>query len=141
MGFNGYLLKIGTGNSAFTITGECYIDYASYDATKEVQDLDAYRDATGALHRNALPHIPMKVNFQTRPGLDNEEMSTLLSGISSNYSNALERKATVTAFIPELNDYVTQEMYMAGPTLKIRKIDTAQNKVYYESCKITFIGY
>lgn len=137
MSYGGYLLKIGN----YEITGQRYIDYASYDVTREVQDLDSYRDATGVLHRNALSHVPVKINFQTLPGLNNDEMSTFLGNIANNYTNAMERRAIVTAFVPESNSYITQEMYMAGPTLKIRKIDQKENQVYYESCKITFIGY
>ena len=137
MAYSGYLLKVGN----YEITGQKYIQFSSYDVTKEVQDLDSYRDAEGVLHRNALSHIPIKINFETLPGLNNTEVATFLSNISSNYTNALERKALVTAFVPEINDYVTQEMYMTGPTLKIRKIDSKTNQVYYDSFKITFIGY
>ena len=137
MSYSGFLIKVGD----YEITGQRYVDFASYDATVEIQDLDSYRDANGVLHRNALSHVPVKVNFQTLPNLNNDEIGAFFSAISDNYTNALERKAIVTAFIPELNSYVTQDMYMAGPTLKIRKIDPQTNQVYYDSCKITFIGY
>ena len=137
MAYAGYLLKVGN----FEITGQRYINYSSYDVTLNVQDLDAYRDGNGLMHRNALSHVPAKINFQTLPGLTNDDVEDFLGSIADNYTNALERKAIVTAFIPEINQYVTQEMYMAGPTIKIRKIDTKTNKVYYESFKVTFIGY
>lgn len=135
MAYDGYLLKVGS----YTITGERYMNYASYEVTREVQDLDSYRDANGVLHRNALDHIPIKVTFETLPGLTNSEMAEFLGNISSNYSIKKERKALVSAYVPEVDEYVTQDMYMAGPALKIRKID--KGVIKYESCKITFIGY
>ena len=137
MAYLGYLLKVGT----YEITGEKFINYESYDVTREIQDLDAHRDATGKLHRNVLPNIPIKINFETRPGLNNDEVAEFLGNISSNYTNALERKAVVRAFVPELNDYIEQDMYMAGPTLKIKRIDANTNQVFYNSFKVTFIGY
>ena len=136
MSYGGYLLKVGS----YTIDGTKYINYASYKATKNIQDLDSYRDASGVLHRTALSHAPIKIEFETREGLTNDELGTFMSNIRSNYTNAAERCASVTAFIPELNDYVTQDCYMPDPQFTIRKIDT-NNVVTYEKTRIAFIGY
>lgn len=137
MAFNGYLLKIGD----FKITGVGLIKYESYDVTREVQDMDSYRDAVGVLHRNALGHVPIKVNMETLDNLTNVEVNELFTNIARNYTNALERKANVEVYVPETDEYITQEMYIAGPTLKIRSIDLEDNLIHYTSFKLTLIGY
>lgn len=136
MGFSGYLLKVGN----YEIDGYKYINYADYNVTWNSQDLDSYRDANGVLHRNALSHRVAKVEFELREGLTNDEVATFMSNISSNYTNAVERKASVKVFVPELNDYVTQDMYMSDPQFKIRRIDR-NNVIRYEKTRIAFIGY
>ena len=68
-------------------------------------------------------------------------MATFMGNIRSNYTIPLERKAMVSAYVPEINDYVTQEMYMSDPQFKIKRIDDATDTVYYEPVRIAFIGY
>ena len=135
MAFNGYLLQVGS----YQITGENYINEKSYKATLNIQDLDSYRDANGVLHRNALDHVPLKVEIQTRPGLNNFEWASFMGAIRDNFTVAKERKCILTAFIPEINDYVTQEVYMPDPEVTIKTID--RNIVKYESIRLAFIGY
>lgn len=137
MAFDGTLLTVGS----YAITGERYIEYGKYNATINIQDLDSYRDANGVLHRNALEHAPVKVEIETRDNLTNEELGTFMSSIRSNYITVGERKANVRAFVPEINDYITQEMYMPDPQFKIKRIDPNTNTVYYESTRLAFIGY
>lgn len=137
MAFDGTLLTVGS----YAITGERYIEYGKYNATINIQDLDSYRDANGVLHRNALEHAPVKVEIETRDNLTNEELGTFMSSIRSNYTTAGERKANVRAFVPEINDYITQEMYMPDPQFKIKRIDPNTNTIYYESTRLAFIGY
>ena len=136
MAYGGYLLKVGS----YEIDGTNYINYDSYSVTRNVQDLDSYRDAMGVLHRNALEHAPIKIELETRDGLTNDEVGEFMGSIRANFTNAAERKSTVTMFVPELNDYVTQEMYMPDPQFKIKKIDV-NNVVRYSKTRIAFIGY
>ena len=131
--YSGYLLRIG--NDTFPMK---YISEKTYTAYASVQDLDSYRDANGVLHREALSHVPIKVEFETKP-LDNVEYAEIMQMISKNYINELERKVSVTVFIPEKNDYVTQEAYMAEPQPKISVI--YGNKIQYEKLRMAFIGY
>lgn len=137
MAFDGTLLTVGS----YAITGQKYIDYGKYNATINVQDLDSYRDANGVLHRNALDHAPVKIEFETKENLTNEDIGTFMGSIRSNFSVEKERKASVRAFVPEINDYITQEMYMPDPQFKIKRIDPKTNTIYYESTRIAFIGY
>lgn len=141
MAYSGYLMQIGTGEGAFVITGSKYIQFATYEVVRKVQDLDPYRDANGVLHRNALPNIPLTVKFSLMPSLSNTKLSEFLSGIQDNYINELERKVLATVYVPEIDDYITQNMYMAEPVLKIQRIDANTNTLYYEATEIKFVGY
>lgn len=135
MAFGGYLLKVGN----YEIDGTNYIQEKSYKATRNIQDLESYRDANGVLHRNALEHVPLKIEINTRENLTNEELGTFLGNIRSQFTITAERKCVVTAFIPELNDYVTQEMYMPDPDITIKIIK--DGVVKYDSVRLAWIGY
>lgn len=136
MAFEGYLLKVGD----YEIDGTNYIGWDSYNCTKNIQDIDSYRDANGVLHRTALEHYAIKVEFETRDNLSNSDIATFFGNISANYIVPLERKATVTAYVPEIDDYVTQDMYMSDPQFKIRRIES-DNTLFYEKVRVAFIGY
>lgn len=131
MAYNGTLITVG----AYVIP---FIQAGTYTATRLVQDLDSYRDANGRLHRDALEHVPIKVEFETIP-LNNTKLKQLMDGISSNYSIPIERKANVSVYVPEIDGYVTQEMYMVQPQPKIKII--RKTSIQYEPLKLTFIGY
>ena len=137
MAFAGYLLKVGD----YEIDGTYYINWAKYNVTRNIQDLDSYRDANGVLHRNALDHVPLKVEFETRENLTNTDVANFFGAIRANYTLASERKAMVTAYVPELDDYITQEMYMADPQFKMKRIEDSTNTIKYESIRVAFIGY
>lgn len=137
MAFAGYLLKVGN----FEIDGTYYINWDKYNVTRLIQDLDSYRDANGVLHRNALDHVPIKVEFETRENLTNTDVGYFFGQIQANYTLPAERKAMVTAYVPELDTYITQEMYMADPQIKIKRIEDSTNTIKYESIRVAFIGY
>ena len=137
MAFAGYLLRVGS----YEIDGTKFINWDKYNVTRKIQDLDSYRDASGVLHRNALDHVPLKVEFETRTNLTNAEMAEFFGNINSNYTVAKERKANVTLYVPELDDYITQEMYMSDPQFKIKRIEPNTNVIHYESVRVAFIGY
>ena len=134
MAFEGYLLKVG----AYEIPME-FIAAKTYDVTRNVMELKAYRDANGTLHRNTVSHVPIKINFKTPARLSNQDIEAVLSNIRANYKSALERKASITCYVPEIDDYIKQDMYMPDITMPISEIDGTT--VYYEAIKITFIGY
>lgn len=137
MSFNGTLLTVGD----YDIDGTYYINYKSYSVTHQIQDLDSFRNANGVLVRNALDHVPIKIEFETRENLTNIDMGEFWGNIRSNFNVPKERKATVTAYVPELDDYVTQDMYIPDPQFKIKRITPDTNIIYYESIRIAFIGY
>ena len=135
MSYSGFLIKVGN----YTISTKKYIKAESYSITRNVQDLDSYRDANGLLHRNALEHAPLKCEFETVPLLNADEMGDLMAGIRANFTSEAERKASVTLFVPELNDYVTQDMYMPDPQFKL--YGNYNNTIQYQSVRMAFIGY
>ena len=137
MAFAGYLIKVGN----YEIDGTYYINWDNYNVTRQIQDLDSYRDANGVLHRNALDHVPIKVEFETRENLTNSDIATFFGNIRANYTVPKERRAMITAYVPELDSYITQEMYMADPQFKIKRIEPKTNVIHYERVRVAFIGY
>ena len=135
MAYSGYLVKVGT----YTIPLS-FIKAESYKVTHLIQDLDSYRDADGVLHRNALSHVPDKCEFECVPMLTNTEISTVVNSIRAQFTNAAERKASVTIYIPETDSYVTNEdMYMPDPEYNIYYADASI--IQYNSVRFAFIGY
>lgn len=134
--FQGYLVKVGN----YTIPYK-YIKFDSYKVFMSITDLDSYRDGYGILQRNALEHKPNKCEFETPALLTNEEFATLMGNIQSNYTKASERKASVTLYIPEIDDYVTQDMYMPDIQPTIYRYVKATNQLQYNSIRLAFIGY
>lgn len=135
MAFNGSLITVGSYRIPLN-----FIKEESYSAYRNVQDMDSYRDANGMLHRTTVEHVPIKVEIETM-GLTNTELATLMAGIQANYSIAIERKAKVIVYVPEINDYVTQDMYMVQPQPKIETINPKTNTIYYKPMKLSFVGY
>lgn len=136
MGYNGYLVKVGD-----YIIPYKYIKFDSYSVFMSITDLDSYRDGYGKLHRNALEHRPNKAEFETPAMLTNDDFYDLMSHIQSNYTVPSERKASVTLFIPEINDYITQDMYMPDIKPSIYRHNKALDKLQYNSIRLAFIGY
>lgn len=136
MAYRGWLIKVGN----YTIPANKYIRAGSFVCAPHVQDLDSYRDANGKLHRDALEHIPVKVEFETPAMLtDLEYDADFMANIRRNYINKTEKKAIVTVYVPEYNDYVTQEMYM--PDIEPTMYGNYGGRIHYNATRIAFIGY
>lgn len=135
MAFEGYLLKVGD----YEIPADKYIKSQSYSVTRNIQDLDSYRDADGVLHRTALDHIPLKVEFETPSMLTNKDVAELFGNIQNNFFVDSERKASVTVYVPELDKYVTQDMYIPDP--KFQMYGIFDEVIKYNPIRIAFIGY
>ena len=134
MAYKGYLIKIG--NYIFPLS---MIKAESYKATNYGQDLDSTRDVNGILHRTALENTAPKVEFETRNMLDNTQVSSIFANIQANYTNAVEKKASVEVYVPELDKYVTSDMYMADfePTMYFAD----EKEIKYLSTKMAWISY
>ena len=134
MAYNGFLIKVGDYIIPFK-----YMKSESYMAYRSIQDLDSYRDANGELHRTALTHVPNKVEFETPAMLTDVSFTDLMSNIQRNYINVNERKASVTMYVPETNEYVTQDMYM--PDIQPKMYHADKNIIQYKPIRLAFIGY
>ena len=136
MAFQGYLVKVGN----YVIPYK-YIKFNSYSVFMSITDLDSYRDANGILHRTALDHKPNKAEFETPAMLTNDEFADLMANIRANYTLASERRAVVELYIPELDDYVSQDMYMPDIKPSIYRYNKDIGKLQYNSIRLAFIGY
>lgn len=148
MAFNrqyGYLFQIGQSTEQTANHIMRYVDYESYKCSRKVQDLDSFRDANGVLHRNVLDNAPLTVSFNTRDGLTDTQFEEIWGTIVRNsYVVAKERKISGKFWCPELNDYVTQELYVPDPEITIKQVKKNNNNEYeviYNSATIKFIGY
>jgi len=136
---NGYLVKLGSGGSAYTIPLK-YIKADTYKCVWSVTDVDSYRDANGELHRDGvLDRRIMKVEFET-PDLDDVDLQKLLSGIKGAYISAVAKSCNVTAYMPEEGAYKTDKCYLTSDVnIQIRYADNG--KLRYDPIRFAFIGY
>lgn len=135
MAYNGYLIKVGN----YIIPTDKYIKADSYSALYSTSDLDSYRDANGVLHRQALEHKLLKIEFETPAMLNNAEMGTLLANIRSNYTNVVEKRCNVTAYVPELDNYVTADCYI--PDINFKIYGNYGGVIHYNPVRFAFIEY
>lgn len=134
MAYQGYLIKVGDYKIPHSM-----IRANTYQAYRNGQDLDSFRNGNGELNRTALEHFVIKIEFETIAMLTDDEFGDLMSNISSNYINKTEKKLVVSAYIPELNNYITQEAYM--PDVKPTIYFADGSKVQYNPIRLAFIGY
>jgi len=131
MAFNGqYYLKVGD----YPIPLE-FMAYKTYVLQRNVQDLDSYRDADGLLHRNVLPHIAYKAEFET-PIMTNRQYRTFINNIKANLLDATETDVTLTYYDDWSGTYKTGHFYIVG-TLEF----THFNKKIYQPMRIAFVEY
>lgn len=135
MAYQGYLIQIG---GDYKIP-HSMISAESYKVTRHGQDLDSTRDENGQLHRNALDHFAIKVEFETPPLKNNKELEDLLANIRSRYTNVTEQKLNAKMFVPMLNDYVEQEVYV--PDVDFEIYFANDKEIKYNPVRIAFIGY
>ena len=139
MAFQGYLLKVGTSEVEVPTI---FIEGTTYKVTpNQRMEWSAERDTTGALHRETVQNMPVKIEFQTIPRLTNADVSLLMSIFANAYTVEAERKLPVTFYDPEKDDYKTEDCYMPDIDFAISEIDVPNQIIYYEQLRIAFIGY
>lgn len=134
MAYSGWLLKIGN----YTVDEGRFIKAESYSAYANMQVLDPWTDANGYEHINAVDLKALKVEFETPAMLTNADLTEFLNSIKANYTDTKARKCMVTAYIPELDDYVTQLCYIANFTPQI--YGTYDGVIHYNSIRFAVIG-
>lgn len=134
MAYGGFLIKVGDYTVPFR-----YIEAKKYKTGIKGQDLDSYRDANGKLHREALKNVSLKTEWETPSNIDETALRPLMDNIRRQYTDRTEKKALVTAWMPEIGDYVTMDCYMPDVEFTVDYAD--ESKVKYASFRIAFIGY
>lgn len=134
MAYSGFLIKVGDYTVPFR-----YIEAKKYKCGIKGQDLDSYRDANGILHREALVNVAIKAEWETPGDIEEKTLRPLMDNIRAQYTNRAEKKALVTAFMPEIGDYVTMDCYMPDVEYTIDHAD--KETVKYSSFRLAFIGY
>ena len=138
MAFSGYLIKVGSPAVEIPLK---YMRAETYSVTPNQRlEWSAERDVTGVLHRETTPNMPPKIEFNT-PLMTNKDIKALNTILSNAYSNATERKLSVTYYDPESDTYKTHDCYMPDVKYEIRNVDTAHNVINYEELRYAFIGY
>ena len=133
MAYNGYLLKLGN-----YIVPHSIIRADTYSAYINMQDLEPWTDADGYVHRNAIELKVQKVEFETVPMMTNKTFKDFMSNIRANFISDIDKSLSITAYIPELDEYVTQKGYMVDITPKIYGI--FDDVIKYDSIRFAFIG-
>lgn len=133
MAYSGFLLKIG--NWEFP---KRYIQADSYSAYLNMQDKEPWTDEDGYVHRNPVDLKAVKVEFNTRNGMNEADMAFLMQKIKENYVSEKGRTCYITVYVPEINDYVTQLAYLANFTPKMYL--ATDNKIMYDAVRLAFIG-
>lgn len=139
MAYNGYLVKVISGSQGDFEISTKMIKADSYSVTWNGQDFDSYRDANGLLHRNALPHPCIKVEFEVKPMLTNEDVSAFMGAIRSRMINVTEKKVLISAYNPETDDYISAECYI--PDIQFPIYGTYGGKLHYDAFRVAFIQY
>ena len=135
MAYSGYLIKIGDYTIPLSM-----IKADSYYAYTNMQDYEPWTDAKGYLHRDAVDLKALKVEFETRNMLNNVEFAALMSNIRSQFISGKEKaqECEITAYIPLLDDYVTQRGYMVDIKPQMYLADATH--IMYDSCRLSFVG-
>ena len=104
MAFEVYLFQFGT--FVFPLK---YIEWNTYDsAPGQRQSLDAYTDANGVTHDNALEHSKTEVKFSTLP-MSGSAWEKIMGKMVENYINHNARDAEIIIFFNIVSKYNTKK--------------------------------
>ena len=134
MAYGGFLIKVGDYTVPFR-----YIEAKKFKCGIKGQDLDSYRDANGILHREALQNVAIKVEWETPADLEESDVRDLMDHIRAQYTHRVEKKALVTAYMPEIGVYATMDCY--APDIEYTLDYADENTIKYASFRLSFIGY
>ncbi len=127
MSYQGYLLKVNG-----VIFPNNLIAFGTFSITpNQRQDQDSYRDSTGYLHRNILPHKVTKIEFNTKllHESDKAELETILQGRDE---YALEYWNS---------GYQTGTFYSPDLKFDMYDIDKVSGDIRYKPVRIAMIEY
>lgn len=127
MSYQGYLLKVDG-----VIFPNDLISHGSFSITSDQrQDLDSYRDSTGLLHRNILPHKVTKIEFTTR----------VLHSSDRRYLESILRNRDEFQLEYWNDEYRTGTFYCPDIKYELYDIDKANGDMRYRPARIAMIEY
>lgn len=132
MAFEGWLLKI---NGAVFPTE--LIALESYKCTPDqIMDLDPYRDGSGLLHRNALPHTATSMEFSTTHLRlrDTERLNNFFP-----HDNRV--KCEIEYWNPNTSSYKSGTFYISDMPYEIVNVNEKKKDILYKPIKITITEY
>lgn len=134
MAFNGTLIAVGSEPTPIPYK---YIKVMKCDITPDQRmELSAKHVSTGELYRKTAPHTSTKIEFET-PHLYNNDVAALISLITSNFIDILQREISVTYFDPETNSHKTGTFYV--PAIKYSVDHIEGTRILYQPIRIAFI--
>lgn len=142
MGYDGNLLYIISREGKLLPFPEDYIFKESYNITpNQKQDINSKLSADYVLKRRVAAHRRSKIEFNTIPELNNDEMYTLLELFLDNVLNESEENVRIRYFNAKKNDYEEGVFYLPDINYVIKRTDHIQNKVIYATCRFALIEY
>ena len=135
MAYNGYIMKFG--NDEFDM-GWIFRDTFAITPNRR-QDRDSYRNANGKMVRNVLDHTATTITFQSKP-MTRHDFALMMEFIRDHFSNAQERKLSITYYSPDINAYKTGNFYI--PDFEVTTImQKKSGELLYNTCTLEFIEY
>lgn len=132
MSFEGWLLKING-----TVFPNELIALESYKCTPDqIMDLDPYRDGSGELHRNVLPHTATSIEFSTTH-LRLRDADRLNGFVP----RGIRIKCEIEYWNPNTSLYKSGAFYISDIPYEIVYIDEKNNDILYKPIKITITEY
>ena len=132
--YGGYLFKFGD-----FIFPNKYIKWDSYDsAPSQRQSLDAYTDANGVTHDNALEHSKTEIKFTTLKMWE-DEWENIMNNMVRNYINFKARDAHCSYFDFETCQYKTGHFYFDKSFRASANV--IEGRLKYNEAEWTFIEY
>ena len=82
-------------------------------------------------------------SYNTSLGVIEADKKDLFDNIAANYIIPKERKLLATLWVPEISDYMTQEVYLQDPQITINHdfTDEYEGELYYQPIKMAFTAY
>lgn len=130
--FEGWLIKING-----TIFPNSLIALESLKITPDqIMDLDPYRDGTGKLHRNSLPHTATSIEFTTTP-LRLRDAAKLNAFVP--HGTRVECK--IEYWNPNTSSYKSGTFYISDIPYEFINVDEIKKDILYKPIKITITEY
>jgi len=130
--FEGWLLKMNG-----KVFPNELIALESYKCTPDqIMDLDPYRDGSGELHRNVLPHTATSIEFSTTH-LRLRDADRLNGFVT----HGIRVKCEIEYWNPNTSSYKAGAFYISDIPYEIVNVDEKRKDILYKPIKITLTEY